>query len=86
MAGQQVDPLAPDPVAPCRGPHCRQSPNRAPLPAPQRVVLLPSRDILGLTACPNELALEAQWLAVPSDIFGDSFSGLRLFRPPRSIT
>jgi hypothetical protein len=82
----QRDPLAPAvPAAPCHGPNCHQAPDHPPLPAPQRVVIVSTRDILGLTVHPNELVLNAQWLAVPSDILCDSFSGLRLFRPPRSI-
>jgi hypothetical protein len=73
------------PAAPCHGPSCRQAPDHPPLPAPQRVVMVPERDILGMTASPHELALDHHWLAVPSDILCDSFSGLRLFRPPRSV-
>jgi hypothetical protein len=72
------------PAAPCSGPNCHQAPDRPPLPAPQRVVIVPMRDILGLTTSHNELALDAHWLAVPSDIFCDSLSGLPLLRPPRS--
>jgi hypothetical protein len=71
------------PTTPCRGPSCQRAPDRPPLPAPQRVVITPTRDILGLTVCTNELALDCQWLAAPSDIFCDSFCGLRLLRPPR---
>lgn len=94
--GQMVNPLSADrlhnrgdapalPAAPCHGPSCRQAPDSPPLPAPQRVVIVPERDILGMTASPHELALDQHWLAVPSDILCDSFSGLRLFRPPRSV-
>src|ERR1044071_9037075 len=87
-AGQVSSPLSDDhqsPATPCHGPNCRQAPDRPPLPAPQRVVIVPTRDILGLTSSVNELALDAQWLAVPGDIRCDSFSGLRFFRPPRSV-
>jgi hypothetical protein len=90
--GQASSPLLPnqhDPAAPstpCHGPNCQQAPDHLPLPAPQRVVILPTRDLLGETVCPNELPLDCQWLAVPSDILRDSLSGLRLFRPPRAIS
>jgi hypothetical protein len=84
---QQVDPFAPiAPTTPCHGPNCHQAPDHTPLPAPQRVVVMPTRDILGLIVVSNELALDAQWVAVPSDRFCPSFFGLSLFRPPRSIT
>jgi hypothetical protein len=48
-------------------------------------VIVPTRDILGLTTSFDELALDAHWPALPSDIFCDSFSGLRFFRPPRLV-
>jgi hypothetical protein len=84
---QQDDPLAPSvPTTPCRGPNCQQAPDHPPLPAPQRVVIVPTRDILGLTAASHELALDAQWFAVPSERFCPSFFGLSLFRPPRVVT
>src|SRR5687768_7167244 len=84
---QQGDPLAPaSSRTPCRGPNCQQAPDHPPLPAPQRVVIVPTRDILGLTSPGNELAFEAQWFALPSESFCTSYSSLSLFRPPRSIT
>lgn len=90
--GQVANPISDDgqtpavPSTPCHGPNCRQAPDHPPLPAPQRVIIVPTRDLLGLTASSNELALDAQWLAAPSDNFCDSFSGLRFFRPPRSVS
>jgi hypothetical protein len=84
---QSGDPLAPAPPAtPCRGPTCQRAPDHPPLPAPQRVVIVPTRDILSLIVSSNELALDAQWLALPNDRFCPSCFGLTLFRPPRSIT
>lgn len=84
MASSQPEaPLAP--ATPCRGPNCRQTPEHPPLPTPQRIGVVPTRDILGLTVFQYELALDAQWLAVPIDLLSNSISGLSLFRPPRVV-
>lgn len=75
------DPLAP--AAPCRGPSCRQAPQTPPLPAPQRVVVMPTRDALCLSAPHCYCEQNAAWFVVGDEPLHDSFFGYRLFRPPR---
>jgi hypothetical protein len=80
-----TDPHGPmSPAAPCRGPHCRQAPDRAPLPAPQRFVIVPTRDALGLLNSNCILDQQSTWLVCESEQILPSFCGLDLFRPPRA--
>lgn len=69
--------------APCRGPHCRQAPERPPLPTPQRIVIVPTRDALGLLTSTCVMDQHSMWLVSESKQLFPSFCGLPLFRPPR---
>jgi hypothetical protein len=78
------DHSGPESIPPCRGPSCRQAPDRPPLPMPQRVVFMPARDALGLQASSFLLHLDSTFLTVATDGKFSSFCGLPLFRPPRA--
>lgn len=79
-----MDPAGPEPHGGCRGPNCHQAPDRPPLPIPQRIVLLPTRDALGLPAAILMLDQDSDCLAGEGKQLLPSCCGLRLFRPPRA--
>ena len=86
LTGKEHDSQAPTaPATPCRGPNCGQAPEKQPLPAPQRVVLMPERDAVCSYPSSGTVAQEVTWVVLSDDPLLASFSGLRLFRPPRSV-